>query len=411
MPRLSTATRTSRLATLALCLSGALATASSRASAAGPDPLPLWPEGAPGAVGDEERDKPGVRVYLPEKEKATGCGIVVLPGGGYAVLAMDHEGHQVAKWLNSVGVAAFVVNYRLGPRYRHPAPLEDAQRAVRFVRSKAEEFGVSPKRIGIMGFSAGGHLASTVATHFDGGKSDAKDPIDRASCRPDFAVLCYPVVSLTEPFSHKGSLKNLVGDNPDPKLLELLSNEKHVTGETPPTFLFHTSEDKGVPVENSLTFYAALRKAGVPAELHVYAHGPHGVGLAPGDPALSTWKERLYDWLKGSGFLADVKRAAVKGKVVVDGVPLRWGAIGFVPEKASEPVAWAMISQGNYSISASRGPVLGKNGVVIQNLGSVEPRPTIEDAVEITHRALVVDVVEDADLGTFDVGQLLRETM
>jgi acetyl esterase/lipase len=181
--------------------------------------------------------------------------------------------------------------------------MQDVQRAIRIVRSRAQEWGVAPDRIGVWGFSAGGHLASTAATHFDPGDPNAADPIDRVSCRPDFAILCYPVITLTEPYTHRGSRDNLLGPNPDPKLVELLSNERHVTDQTPPTFLFHTDADTGVPAENSLMFYQALRKAGVPAEMHIFQTGPHGVGLAQGDPALSVWPRLLENWLRDRGLL------------------------------------------------------------------------------------------------------------
>ncbi len=261
----------------------------------------LWPGGAPGAVGTEDVDKPSLTIYLPEKP--TGTGVVVCPGGGYGHLAMDHEGKQIAEWLNARGVAAFVLQYRLGPRYHHPAPLQDAQRAIRWVRSQAADLGVAKDRIGIWGFSAGGHLASTTGTHFDAGRPDSLDPIERAGSRPDFMILAYPVISLTTAYTHKGSRDNLLGPNFDPALAESLSNEKQVTSQTPPTFLFHTNQDTGVPAENSLMFYQALRKAGVAAELHIYERGPHGVGLAPQDPVLSTWSGRLADWLKARGLL------------------------------------------------------------------------------------------------------------
>jgi acetyl esterase/lipase len=215
---------------------------------------------------------------------------------------MDKEGYQVAQWLNSIGVSAFVLQYRLGPRYHHPSELQDAQRAIRLVRSRAAQYGFQPDRIGIMGFSAGGHLASTAGTHFDAGNARAADPIDRAGSRPDFLVLCYPVISFTS-YVHRGSVTFLLGENPDPKLVENLSNELQVTAQTPPAFLFHTDADKTVPVENSVLFYLAMRKAGVPAELHIYEHGNHGVGLAQNDPALSSWPGRLADWLRGRGLL------------------------------------------------------------------------------------------------------------
>jgi acetyl esterase/lipase len=230
--------------------------------------------------------------------------VVVCPGGGYAGLAISYEGQEVAEWLNSLGVDAFILKYRLSPRYHHPAMMEDAQRALRYARSHAQEFGIAPDRIGIWGFSAGGHLASTAATHFDAGNPSATDAIERSSSRPDFAILAYAVITCSEWFKHEGSCKNLLGNNPDPRLAEYLSNEKQVTAQTPPTFLFHTNDDPGVPAENSVAFYMALRKARVPAELHIYEHGPHGVGLAQKDPVLSSWPQRLADWLRVRGLLS-----------------------------------------------------------------------------------------------------------
>jgi len=263
----------------------------------------LWPNGAPGALGDEPVDKPKITVYLAPADRATGAAVVVCPGGGYQVVAADHEGKQIAEWLNSLGVSAFVLQYRLGQRYRHPAPLQDAQRTIRMVRSRATEWRVDPKRIGILGFSAGGHLASTAATHFDDGKPDASDPIERESSRPDFAVLCYAVISFVDPVAHAGSRRNLLGDPADPALVELLSNERQVTARTPPTFLWHTADDSAVPVENSLQFFEALHQAGVPGELHVFPHGRHGLGLAPGDPALSQWPRLCAVWMESLGLL------------------------------------------------------------------------------------------------------------
>ncbi|MCC7085681.1 MAG: alpha/beta hydrolase [Pirellulales bacterium] len=263
----------------------------------------LWPAGAPGAKGDTDNDKPKLQIYVPEKQTSH-AGIVICPGGGYGHLAMGHEGTQVAQWLNSLGIAAFVLDYRhQGRGYGHPAPLDDAQRAIRTVRSRANEFGIDPKKVGIMGFSAGGHLASTAGTHFDAGNLNAKDAIDRVSCRPDFMILCYPAVTLTDPYTHAGSRKNLLGDKPDPELVKSLSNETQVTSETPQTFLFHTNGDEVVVPENSVLFYLALRKAKVPAELHIYQDGGHGSGLAVSDPILTTWKERLRDWLKSRSLL------------------------------------------------------------------------------------------------------------
>lgn len=265
---------------------------------------PLWPKGAPGALGTAEEDTPAMAFYLADPAKAVGTAVIVFPGGGYGMLANDHEGAQVARWLNTLGVTAFVVRYRLGPKYHHPVELGDAQRAIRTVRSRAAEIGVRPDRIGILGFSAGGHLASTAGTHFDDGDPKASDPVDRAGSRPDFLVLCYPVVTLKPPYAHVGSRENLLGKDPDPKLVDDLSNDERVTARTPPTFLWSTVDDDAVPVQNSVQFFLALRKAGVPAEAHFYEHGPHGVGLAPNDPALSGWPARLADWMRGRGLLA-----------------------------------------------------------------------------------------------------------
>lgn len=263
----------------------------------------LWPDGAPGAMGNEDADIPTLTIYRPDPAMATGASVVVCPGGGYAMLAKDHEGEQVAAWLTSRGVAAFVLTYRHGPRYNHPAPLQDAQRAIRYVRAHAQNLNLDPAQIGIWGFSAGGHLAATAGTHFDVGDEQAEDPLHRVSSRPDFLILSYPVITMTEPFVHEGSRRHLLGEEPDPVLMDLLSNEKQVTADTPPTFLFHTDADKPVPAENSIAFYLALREHGVPAELHIYEQGQHGVGLAPGDPILSTWTYRLADWMKGLGLL------------------------------------------------------------------------------------------------------------
>jgi acetyl esterase/lipase len=266
----------------------------------------LWPNGAPGAKGTADGDKPSLTIYLPDKEKATGAAVVIFPGGGYGHLAMDHEGHQIAQWLNSIGVAGFIVKYRhrnSGAGYGHPAPIQDAQRAIRMVRSQAREWGVDPGRIGIIGFSAGGHLASTAGTHFNTRYSEPVDEIDRSSCRPDFMILMYPVISFTEWYTHKGSMTNLLGENPDKDLMENFSNEKQVTSETPPTFLVHADDDKVVPAENSVAFYLALRKAGVPAEMHIYEKGGHGFGPGIGKGACSSWMARCADWMKGRGLL------------------------------------------------------------------------------------------------------------
>ena len=284
-----------RLVFLALSVTGL-------AGAPAPKVELLWPEGAPGELGNEDADRPNLTIYLPQSNGVQ-SGVIVCPGGGYGMLAVDHEGKQIADWLNARQVAAFVLRYRLGPRYHHPIELGDAQRALRFVRYHAADYGIAPDKIGIWGFSAGGHLASTAGTHFDAGNSNAADAIDRVSSRPDFMILAYPVISLMTPYVHRGSLRNLLGDNPDPQLVASLSNETQVTAQTPPTFLFHTTTDSSVPVENSVLFYLALRKAGVPAEMHIYEQGPHGVGLALFDPILSAWSRQLEPWMRLHGWM------------------------------------------------------------------------------------------------------------
>jgi len=271
-----------------------------------PQVIRLWPDRAPGAQGDQDEDIPTLTVYLPPRAAdAAGpiAAVIVAPGGSYRALAIAKEGQAPAEFLNSLGMAAFVLKYRLGPRYHHPVELGDAQRAIRLVRSRAGEWRIAPDRIGIFGFSAGGHLASTASTHFDSGQPNAADPIERAGSRPDFAVLGYPVISLTEAWTHQGSKTNLLGDAPDPALARLLSNETQVTSTTPPTFIYHTNADTAVPVENSVAYFLALRKAGVPAEFHVFKDGAHGTGLGQQDPALAVWPTLLANWLRASGIL------------------------------------------------------------------------------------------------------------
>ena len=267
-----------------------------------PEEIPLWESRAPGALGETDADRPTLTIYRAGRNRS-GTGIIVAPGGGYGALAVDHEGRQIAAFFNAMGVSAFVLKYRLGPRYHHPTQIGDAQRAIRLVRSRASNYGVVPGRIGMMGFSAGGHLTATAGTQFDEGKPDAGDLVERAGSRPDFLILAYPVISFDPAITHAGSLRNLLGEKPDPQLVEKLSNDLQVTAKTPPAFLFHTTADTGVPVENSIRFYAAMRRAGVPAELHVFENGPHGVGLALWDPALSAWPALLSNWLRGRGLL------------------------------------------------------------------------------------------------------------
>jgi len=267
-------------------------------------PLPLWPDGAPGALGKQDKDIPTLTPYLPDPTVAMGAAIVICPGGGYGGLAA-HEGDDYALWLNQHSIAGFVLKYRLGPAgYRHPIMLGDAARAVRLVRAQAANWKVDPKRVGIMGSSAGGHLASTLLTHFDAGKPDASDPVERESSRPDLGILCYAVITLGR-YTHEGSKENLLGKNPPAELVQLLSNELQVTPQTPPCFVWHTWEDTAVPVENSLQFAGALRAAKVPFDLHIYQQGQHGIGLADKPPFAHPhpWAGDCLFWLKAQGFV------------------------------------------------------------------------------------------------------------
>ena len=296
------------------CASAPAQTAPAQTTTAQPAPVrltssrvlptfPLWANGAPGALGTAPTDQPEITPYLPLAGKANGTAVVVYPGGGYVHLAMDHEGSAIANWLASNGVAAFVVKYRLGPQYHHPTMLNDAQRALRTVRARASEWGVDPNRLGIIGFSAGGHLASTVGTHFDAGLTSGGDAIDRVSSRPDFMMLIYPVITMRDSVTHKGSHDNVLGPNPDPALARLLSNELQVTHATPPAFIVHSTDDRTVPVENAILMYRALRDAAVPVEMHIFEHGGHGYGMAPKDPVLNVWPTLAEAWMRRHGWL------------------------------------------------------------------------------------------------------------
>ncbi len=290
-----------------LCVLCASAVSVFAAPPEGIERVPLYPEGAPGVVQGEDKDTdptaPTIDIYVP-RANANGAAVVVLPGGGYGNLAMDHEGKQVGEFFNRHGIAAFVTRYRHAPRYRHPIPMNDAQRAIQWVRANAQKFGVDPKRIGVLGFSAGGHLASTVSTKFNDGDPAATDPVARVSSRPDWAVLCYPVITFTQPTMHSGSRKNLLGDRvDDAELVKSLSSELQVSERTPPTFLFHTNEDTGVPPENSVLYYLALREKKVPAELHIFRPGRHGLGLALNNPQVAPWSGLIIPWLDGLGML------------------------------------------------------------------------------------------------------------
>jgi acetyl esterase/lipase len=292
--------RTMKLLIALACLSVVLTSAFAQANLS----FALWPQGAPGAHGSEPKDVPTLTLFLPAAEQATGAAIVICPGGGYGHLA-EHEGAHYARWLNELGIASFVLKYRLGSHdYRHPAMLQDAARAVRTVRARASEWQLDGNRIGIIGSSAGGHLASTLLTHFDSGNQDAADATERVSSRPDLGILCYPVIT-TGTFAHRGSIRNLLGNQPAPELLHDLSNELQVSSNTPPCFIWHTVADRTVPVENSLQFATALRAAAVPFALHVYERGDHGLGLGTREynPAnRHPWTRNCEFWLRERGF-------------------------------------------------------------------------------------------------------------
>jgi acetyl esterase/lipase len=274
--------------------------------AAGGQRVPLWENDAPGQVDEgDDRDadplRPTLDVYLPEEDKTVGTAIVICPGGGYGTLMMSYEGGEVAEFFQQRGVAAFVLRYRHAPRYRHPIPGLDAARAIRFVRFHADRYRIAADRIGVMGFSAGGHLAATAATQWDRSHAESPDPIERTSSRPDFAVLCYAVISMDETVTHSGSRRNLLGENPSAELVRRMSLETQVNQDTPPVFILQTEEDQAVPAENSLRFFAALRRAGVPAELHVFGPGRHGIGLNRGPEPTRVWPDLLIAWMTHRG--------------------------------------------------------------------------------------------------------------
>jgi acetyl esterase/lipase len=258
----------------------------------------LWPQSVPYAQGNGPEDTPSLTPYLVENNERAGA-VIVCPGGGYRVRAA-HEGEPIARWLNSIGIHAFVLSYRVAP-YTYPSALLDARRAIRTVRHRAEEWRIDPGKIGILGFSAGGHLASTAGTHYDQGNGGDAEPIERESSRPDALILCYPVITFGE-YRHHGSMIALLGETPEEARRLSLSNEKQVTADTPPTFLWHTADDEGVPVENSMLFAQSLSVNKVPFELHVYESGRHGLGLAEDDASVGTWSTLCGLWLKKRGF-------------------------------------------------------------------------------------------------------------
>jgi acetyl esterase/lipase len=264
--------------------------------------VPLWDSSAPGAKGQDEGDVPTLTIFRPQNHRGNGTAVVVAPGGAYVGLAANLEGRQVADWFAARGVTAFVLKYRLAPNYRPPIQLQDAQRAIRFIRSRATAYGIAPDRIGMIGFSAGGHLTAMAATHFDGGNPGAGDPIDRAGSRPDFIILGYPLISFESLTPRiRSDLNPLLGANPSQAMLDDLSADRQVTARTPPAFIYATTDDELVPVEQSIVFYRALHAAGVAVEMHLFAHGAHGSGLGSGDATLDLWSAALENWLRAQG--------------------------------------------------------------------------------------------------------------
>ncbi len=368
--------------------------------------VPLWPEGkTPYALPvDAETGSPSLQLYPTKgKEGHTGAAVVICPGGGYGGLARDHEGHQPAQWFNGQGVSAYVLHYRLGSQGHHyPTQLADVQRAIRWVRANAGDQGIDPQRIAVMGFSAGGHLASMAATLFDEKAYEKSDAIDEASARPDFAILCYPVISFDRAVTHGGSRKNLLGPDRDgdEALAAKLSSENNVTERTPPTFIFQTDADTAVPAENAVRFYLALRAKKVPAEMHIYEAGPHGVGLYLTDPVLGTWSGHLADWLRSRFFLAPARaRAAVSGEILLDGTPVSWGALIFQPADRNLPATTVRVRNGKFSAKAGEGPVVGEaalkfEGSIWEATGAPEDEVVRLEALKPGGKALGVEVVE-----------------
>jgi acetyl esterase/lipase len=292
-------------------------TATSLFASLPPKVIPLWPEGVPGAktgLGPEKEEngrisnvsEPTLTVYAPAVDKPNGTAVIICPGGGYTSLSTEREGVQYANWLSTLGVTPFVLKYRM-KEFGHPAPLQDVLRAIRYIRSRSLEFQIDPARIGVMGSSAGGHLAASAGTLFDEPAGRTGPALDDVSARPDFLILMYPVITMEDPAAHAGSRKALLGVNPSPVWLKLMSLEKQVTEKTPPTLLIHTQEDKSVPVENSILFYQALTKAGVPAEMYLFEHGSHGMGMRAGLGTASEWPRRAEEWLRNRGLLDSVK--------------------------------------------------------------------------------------------------------
>ncbi|MDP4640969.1 MAG: alpha/beta hydrolase [Pseudomonadales bacterium] len=321
----------------------------------------LWPAGAPGAEGDEPTDIPAISIHLPEAAMATGTGIVVNPGGGYRILASDHEGLQVARWLNRRGIAAFVLRNRVGPKYSTEVSLLDGLRAIRLVRANAEAFGISPNRLGMLGFSAGGHLVTAIGTRYDQGLADSPDPVERVSSRPDFLVPVYAVTS--------GAKRGRKAD-------EYFSTDELVTADTPPSLLVHSHEDSIVPADQSILFYRALAAHGVQSELHVFGYGDHGAGLGAGDPDFGQWPGLLLNWLRSGGWLTNKKRVAVQGRASLDGQALGLFWVTLIPLDGNAPTARVMANRsaaGRFEIDAEHGPVPGPHRAEIHHISDQYP--------------------------------------
>ncbi len=359
--------------------------------------VPLWPMGAPGAVGDGPLDQPAISVHLPDPATRTGAGVVVCPGGGYRILASDHEGLQVARYLNRHGIAAFVLRYRLGERYSSAISLADGQRAVRWVRSRADQFQIAANRIGMLGFSAGGHLTTAVGVNDGSGNPVATDLIDRISARPDFLVPVYAVVN--------GELRGR-------KANEYTPTEVLVTAATPPAFIVHTHEDMIVPANQSLIFYDALRKAGVQAELHVFGRGEHGLGLGVGDPDLFEWPRLMVRWLRRSGYLTAKERISIVGRVLLNGEAPGMAWITLVPDDPNAPIARTRIggdARGRFQIGAAVGPTAGPHRLVVHHISERQAQAgdgayTLDDAVRYER---FVDLVDGMEI-VWDIGPSLH---
>jgi len=357
--------------------------------------VPLWPEGrVPLAIeGDPAAaERPALYAYRSlDQENHNGAAVVVCPGGGYGGLALDHEGHQIASWFLERGVSAYVLHYRLGTDgHHHPAQIADVQRALRVVRTRAGEDGLDPARVAVIGFSAGGHLASMAATLYGETAYEAVDEADAQSARPDLAVLCYPVISMEESITHAGSRSNLLGPDraEDETFARRLSSDLNVTAETPPAFLFQTDEDAAVPAENAVRFYLALREHGVPAEFHSFEKGPHGVGLFRGDPTLGVWSELLERWLRTRFFFAPSPgRVALRGEVLLDGVPASWGSLTFLPDDHRLPPVTLRIRRGRFQADEANGPLAAPGSIWFEGSIWEDTRDEADRSVQLFHPA------------------------